>query len=73
MLKDAGLQMPAKNIKQAFYAHESSREAAHELLTMPERPSAIFAASDNQAFSHSLSPYCDLQDDFPSDFACGRG
>ena len=51
VLKDAGLQLSSKNIKQAFYAHESSREAAHELLTMPDRPSAIFAASDNQALS----------------------
>ncbi len=51
VLKDAGLQLPAKSIKQAFYAHESSREAAHELLTMSGRPSAIFAASDNQALS----------------------
>jgi len=51
VLKDAGLQLPNKNIKQAFYAHESSREGAHELLTMPNRPSAIFAASDNQALS----------------------
>jgi len=51
VLKDAGLQLPSKNIKQAFYAHESSREAAHELLTMPNRPAAIFAASDNQALS----------------------
>lgn len=51
VLKDAGFQLPKKNIKQAFYAHESSREAAHELLTMPERPTAIFAASDNQALS----------------------
>lgn len=51
VLKDAGLQLPAKSIKQAFYAHESSREAAHELLTMSERPTAIFAASDNQALS----------------------
>ena len=51
VLKDAGLQLPAKNIKKAFYAHESSRESAHELLTMPNRPSAIFAASDNQALS----------------------
>lgn len=51
VLKDAGLQLPSKNIKQAFYAHESSREGAHELLTMPDRPSAIFAASDNQALS----------------------
>jgi LacI family transcriptional regulator len=51
VLKDAGLQFPTKNIKQAFYAHESSRQAAHELLTMSDRPSAIFAASDNQALS----------------------
>ncbi|HMV27835.1 MAG TPA: LacI family DNA-binding transcriptional regulator [Anaerolineales bacterium] len=51
VLKEAGLQLPSKSIKQAFYAHESSREAAHELLTMPNRPSAIFAASDNQALS----------------------
>lgn len=51
VLKDAGLQLPSKNIKQAFYAHESSREGAHELLTMTDHPSAIFAASDNQALS----------------------
>lgn len=51
VLKDAGLQLPAKNIKQAFYAHESSREGAYELLTMPNRPAAIFAASDNKALS----------------------
>ena len=50
-LKDAGMTLPGKMIKQAFYAHESSREAAHTLLTMPGRPSAIFAASDNQALS----------------------
>ncbi len=50
-LKDAGMTLPGKMIKQAFYAHESSREAAHTLLTMSGRPSAIFAASDNQALS----------------------
>lgn len=51
VLKDAGILLPANKIKQAFYAHESSREGAYDLLTMPERPSAIFAASDNQALS----------------------
>ncbi len=51
ILKDAGLALPSNKIKQAFYAHESSREAAHDLLTMQNRPSAIFAASDNQALS----------------------
>lgn len=51
VLKDAGFELQSKKIKQAFYAHESSREAAYELLTMPNRPSAIFAASDNQALS----------------------
>lgn len=51
VMNDAGLHFPAQNIKQAFYAHESSRQSAYELLTMPDRPSAIFAASDNQALS----------------------
>lgn len=51
VLQEAGLGMPPENIKKAFYAHEYSREAAHQLLTMPQRPAAIFAASDIQALS----------------------
>jgi DNA-binding LacI/PurR family transcriptional regulator len=51
VLQEAGLEIPPENIKQAFYAHETSREAAHTLLTKDQRPTAIFAASDIQAFS----------------------
>ena len=51
VLNEAGISMPQKNIKQAFYSHENSRQAAYDLLTMNNRPSAIFAASDIQALS----------------------
>ncbi|MBI2330881.1 MAG: LacI family DNA-binding transcriptional regulator [Chloroflexi bacterium] len=51
VLEDAGIALPKKNIKQAFYSHENSRQAAYDLLTMSNRPSAIFAASDIQALS----------------------
>ena len=51
VLNEAGISIPQKNIKQAFYSHENSRQAAYDLLTMNNRPSAIFAASDIQALS----------------------
>lgn len=51
VLDDAGIGLPKKNIKQAYYAHENSRQAAEELLTRTNRPTAIFAASDIQAIS----------------------
>ncbi len=50
-LAAAGLSLPPAYIKQATYAPEGSRQAAYELLTMPEPPTAIFAASDIQALS----------------------
>jgi LacI family transcriptional regulator len=51
VLREAGASMPPETIKSAFYAHEASRQAAYDLLTMPDRPRAIFAASDVQALS----------------------
>lgn len=51
VLQEHGLHMPPENIKKAFYAHEDSRAAAYDLLTMNPRPQAIFAASDIQALS----------------------
>lgn len=50
-IEKAGLSIPKKYIKQAFYSQENSRQAAYELLTMNHRPTAIFAASDIQAIS----------------------
>ncbi len=49
VLNDAGLSLPKSNIRSANYTQEESRRAAHELLTLPKPPSAIFAASDIQA------------------------
>lgn len=51
VLNEAGVALPKKNIKQAYYSQEISSEAAYELLTMSNRPSAVFAASDIQALS----------------------
>ncbi|PWH11951.1 MAG: LacI family transcriptional regulator [Anaerolineae bacterium] len=51
VLQENGLTLSSETIKSAFYAHEASRQAAYELLTMPNRPRAIFAASDIQALS----------------------
>ncbi len=50
-IEKAGLLLPKKYIKQAFYSQENSRQAAYELLNMSNRPTAIFAASDIQAIS----------------------
>lgn len=50
-LDEAGIALPKKYVSQAPYTQESSRQAAYELLTMKDRPSAIFAASDIQAIS----------------------
>lgn len=50
-LASAGIPLPAEYIKQTPYTPEGSRQAAYELLTMPDRPTAIFAASDIQALS----------------------
>ncbi|MFN8414482.1 MAG: LacI family DNA-binding transcriptional regulator [Anaerolineales bacterium] len=48
-LNDAGISLPKSNIRSAPYTQDESRQAAHELLNLPKRPSAIFAASDVQA------------------------
>lgn len=50
-LKEAGIDLPGKYIKQALYSPENSRAAAYELLSMKDRPTALFAASDIQALS----------------------
>ncbi|MBK6644854.1 MAG: LacI family DNA-binding transcriptional regulator [Anaerolineales bacterium] len=50
-LEEAGVSFPKKNIKQALYSQENSRQAAYELLSMSSRPTALFAASDIQALS----------------------
>ena len=48
-LEKAGYPLSAENIRTAPYSEKESRQAASELLSLEDRPTAIFAASDYQA------------------------
>ncbi len=48
-LEAAGAPVRADYLKQGAHGREPARALATELLTLPERPTAIFAASDTQA------------------------
>jgi len=48
-LEKAGFQLSPEAIRTAPYSEKGTRLAAWELLTLEERPTAIFAASDFQA------------------------
>ena len=50
-LDEAGIPLLKKYIKSAPYMQENSQRAAHELLSMDQPPTAIFAAADIQAIS----------------------
>jgi LacI family transcriptional regulator len=50
-LQDSGISLPKNYIRSAPYSQEQSRQAAHDLLNLPEPPTAIFAAADIQALS----------------------
>lgn len=48
-LAAAGRSLPAEYIGLAPHGLETARQQAHHLLSLPEPPDAIFAASDTQA------------------------
>jgi LacI family transcriptional regulator len=48
-LQEAGVQLPKELVRLAPYSQEQTRQAAHELLNLPQPPTAIFAATDFQA------------------------
>jgi DNA-binding LacI/PurR family transcriptional regulator len=48
-MADAGLRVPESLVRYGAYLHSAARQIATELLTLPDRPTAIFAASDVQA------------------------
>lgn len=50
-LREAGLSLPKTHIRSTLYTTKESRQAAYELLSLPERPTAIFSASDIQALA----------------------
>ena len=48
-LAEAGVSLPQSYIRLAPHGLENARRSTHHLLDLPEPPTAIFAASDNQA------------------------
>jgi DNA-binding LacI/PurR family transcriptional regulator len=50
-LQEAGFSLPRAYIRSAPYSEKETGRAALELLSLPKRPTAIFAASDIQALS----------------------
>jgi DNA-binding LacI/PurR family transcriptional regulator len=51
ILQEAGYSLPRAYIRSAPYTQKETGRAAAELLSLPKRPTAIFAASDTQALS----------------------
>jgi len=50
-LDSAGIPLPRNYIMQAAYTRDGSHKAARDLLSLKNRPTAVFAASDIQAVS----------------------
>lgn len=48
-LAEHGLDLPDCYVARAPHGLDTARRATHELLDLPDRPTAIFAASDTQA------------------------
>jgi LacI family transcriptional regulator len=48
-LQDAGIELPEAFVRLAPYSLEQTRKVAAELLSLPQPPTAIFAATDYQA------------------------
>lgn len=65
---DAGVAVDPDLVRSGNYRKESTREPARELLTLPERPTAIFAANDLSAIG-TLEVAHDLDIDVPGDLS----
>ena len=50
VMSEAGVALPARYVRRGPYGRESALELTRELLALRRRPTAIFAASDVQAF-----------------------
>ena len=48
-MAEAGLHVPASLVRYGAYLHSAARQMATELLSLPDRPTAIVAACDVQA------------------------
>jgi len=48
-MQEAGIEIPEAFVRLAPYSQEQTRQVAAELLSLPEPPTAVFAATDFQA------------------------
>lgn len=48
-LREAGLELPAEYLEEGEFSEEGGERAASRLLSLPEPPTAIFAANDRSA------------------------
>jgi LacI family transcriptional regulator len=49
-LAAAGITVDERLVRDGGYQEDQSAAVAHELLTLPDRPTAVFAANDSSAF-----------------------
>jgi LacI family transcriptional regulator len=48
-LASAGIELPPEYVREGTQSHHVARSTAIDLLRLPQRPTAVFAASDTQA------------------------
>jgi len=68
ILAEAGIAIPEQMVRLAPYTQEQTRQVASQLLSLPEPPTAIFAATDFQALG-VLKAARQLQVRVPDDLA----
>lgn len=49
-MQGAGLPTPPEYLRYGHFEHSLARSQTHELLNLPQRPTAIFCANDSMAF-----------------------
>src|SRR5690606_33782109 len=67
-MKKHGLEIDPQLVKQGYFVFESGLEAARELLTLPEPPTAIFASNDDMAAGVLMTAH-EMGIDVPKDLS----
>jgi DNA-binding LacI/PurR family transcriptional regulator len=68
VLKENGIDLPEEYVRLAPYDQEKARKVAQELFDLPDRPTAIFSATDLQALG-VIKAARQLNIKIPDDFA----
>src|SRR5699024_799015 len=67
-MENAGIEVDERLIRMGDYRRESAQKPAHELLTLPDRPTAVFAANDISAIA-TIDVALSLGLDVPGDLS----